>query len=333
MKTFRKIIVGLLVVIAILVIVAYVLPKSYNVEKSVYIKSDKMVIYDLVSYLEKWDLWEVWNKQMDSTLTYTLTGKDGEAGVVRSWTGKKLGQGDLGITGLKPGQEVDYSLAFQNGKMKSTGKFLIEPEGDSCKVTWTNTGDLGYNPIGRYMGLFMSKMLGPDFEKGLSNLKKIAEERASWPRIEEKAIPEQTVLFVKDSAGMADYKKILGKAYGELYTFVKSKGLKQTGPPFVVYLRWDSVTQFSVMDIGVPVEMAEKGAGRIRVEKTPAQNAVIAYYFGPYSKIGKVYYILDQYVRESGKQPIGGPWEIYVTDPMTEKDSTKLETDILFPVK
>jgi hypothetical protein len=31
------------------------------------------------------------------------------------------------------------------------------------KVTWTNDGDLGASPIGRWFGLFMDRMMGPDF--------------------------------------------------------------------------------------------------------------------------------------------------------------------------
>jgi effector-binding domain-containing protein len=333
MKTFRKIIIGLLVVIVILLIIAYVLPKNYKVERNVYIKADKALVYDLVRYLGKWDLWTIWNKQMDSTVQYTLTGTDGQIGVVRSWTGKVLGDGEMSITGLTPGQEVDYSLAFNKGKYKSGGKFLFEAAGDSCRVTWTNEGDLGYNPIARYMGLFMGKMLGPDFEKGLANLKRISEERTSWPKIEEKQVPEQVALLVRDSAGPPDYSKVMGRAYGEIMGLVKGKGLKCTGAPFAIYLRWDSVTQFSVMDLGIPVEKAEKGAGRVRVEKLPEQNVVMAYYFGPYDKTAKTYYILDQVIKESGKIVTSGPWEIYITDPMTEKDTAKWETDILFPVK
>jgi len=90
---------------------------------------------------------------------------------------------------------------------------------------------------------------------------------------------------------------------------------------------------FSIMDMGIPVEKAEKGKGRIRVAKIPPGNAVAAYYFGPYDKIHPVYNALHQYCKESGKVIAGGPWEIYVTDPMTEKDPMKVETDILFPVK
>ena len=32
-------------------------------------------------------------------------------------------------------------------------------------------GDLGSNPINRYFGLIMDRMMGPDFEEGLNTLK------------------------------------------------------------------------------------------------------------------------------------------------------------------
>jgi hypothetical protein len=31
------------------------------------------------------------------------------------------------------------------------------------------------NPLFRWFGLFIEKMIGPDFEKGLANMKKLAE--------------------------------------------------------------------------------------------------------------------------------------------------------------
>ena len=65
------------------------------------------------------------------------------------------------------------------------------------------------------------------------------------------------------------------------------------------------------------------GKGRIKVETIPQQNVVIAYYFGPYDKTASTYYILSEYIKQAGKVEAGGPWEIYVTDPMTEKDTMK----------
>jgi hypothetical protein len=70
---------------------------------------------------------------------------------------------------------VWYTLDFESGKYVSEGAITIEPQGEAVKVTWHNGGHLGYNPVNRYFGLLMDKMMGPDFEKGLSNLKLIAE--------------------------------------------------------------------------------------------------------------------------------------------------------------
>jgi len=333
MKILRKIFLAIIIIIILLVIVAFFLPMTYRVERSTIMKGDKAVIYDLTSNLGKWDIWTPWTKKADSTAVIELVGSDGQVGTMRKWNGKVIGNGQMTLTQLVPSELVAYDLSFQKGKYNSKGQLIIESMGDSTKVLWTDEGNLGYNPISRYMGLFMAKMMAPEFDKGLAKLKKVVEERKDWPKIMEKQMPEQTVLFIRDSAGPKTYAQVLGKGYGEIMQFAKANKLQCKGHPFAIYLKYDTVTMFSVMDMGIPVEKAEKGKGRVRVETIPAGNAVVAYYFGPYEKTGPAYSALDQYCKEGGKVTIGGPWEIYVTDPMTEKDPMKVETDIVFPVK
>jgi effector-binding domain-containing protein len=334
MKILKKVILWLVVVIIALVIIGFLLPKSYKVERSAVIRSGGQTVYDLVCNLNKWDIWAPWTKELDSTVRFELVGNDCEVGTIRKWTGKKMGDGQILLTELIPGQLVAFDLSFMEGKMKSKETFTIEKMGDSCKVTWSDQGDLGYNPFARFMGLRMNKMMGPDFEKGLAKLKAVAEQRAKWPEIEMKSMTEQPALVIRDSAGPATYHQVFMKAFGEIGSFIKSNNLEYKGSPFAIYIKWDSVTMNSVMDIGIPVDrMIDKGKGRVRVEKLPAQTVAIAYYFGPYEKTADTYRILEQYIRESGKEISGGPWEIYVSDPMKEKDPSKLETDILFPVK
>jgi effector-binding domain-containing protein len=332
MKTFLKIIYWLLGLIAVLVIIAFILPKTYKVERIVYINADKDLIYNLTSKFTKWHLWVPWTKEMDSTAVFEIQGPDGQVGTIWKWKGKKMGEGTMTATELIPGQLVGYDLSFNQGKYQSKGKVTIEP-GDSCKVSWTDEGDLGYNPMARYMGLFMEKMMGPDFEKGLAKLKRITEERKGWPKIEETRMPAQTVLLICDSAGPKTFEKIMGKAFGELMAYMKKIKVRQTGAPFAIYLKWDSVTYFSVMEIGIPVEKADKGSGRIMIRTIPEQNVIKSVYFGPYDKTGPTYNALIQYIKESNKEMIGGPWEVYVTNPMEVKDTMKWETDIVFPVK
>jgi effector-binding domain-containing protein len=333
MNAFKKIFFGLLILIIILVVVSYLLPDKYKVEKSVNIKADKSLVFDLASHFVKWDLWTVWTKETDSTVVFEMSGNDGQVGAIRKWNGKILQDGELTAEEIVPEEVFVYELKMDKGKFISQGKLTLEPEGDSCKVTWSQEGDLGYNPIARYFGLFMDKMLAPDFEKGLARLKKIAEERNQWPAIELKINSEQKVLLIRDSAGPQTYGNVMGKAFGEVMEYVKSNHLVCTGPPFAIYVKWDSVTMFSVMDLGISVEQAEKGKGRIRAETIPAQEVAVAHYFGGYDKTASTYNILEQFIRESGKTVAGAPWEVYITDPTIEKDTTKWATDILFPVK
>ena len=333
MKTFKKIMIVLLVIIGLLVIISLFLPKKYEVKRSVNIKANKSLIFSLVSHYNQWDLWAPWTKAVDSTAVFTLTGEDGKVGTKRSWIGKRLGDGSMIISSIVQDQTFGYEIEFDHGKYQSQGRFDFETTGDSVKVTWIDGGDLGYNPLSRFMGLFMDKMMGPDFEKGLGKLRKIAEERNSWPTIEEKIMPEQTVLLIRDSAEMKSYSKVMGKAYQEIFAFVGANKIKCTGSPFAIYIKWDSVTFASVMDIGIPVEKADNGKARIRVERIAAQKILQATYFGPYDKIAPVYNALHQYAKEGGFILKGGPWEVYVTDPMKEKDPSKLQTLVLFPLK
>ncbi|MBC7710484.1 MAG: hypothetical protein H7203_10510 [Rhizobacter sp.] len=47
--------------------------------------------------------------------------------------------------------------------------------GAGTKVSCDINGNAGMNPVFRWFGLFTDKMIGPDFEAGLKNLKKLAE--------------------------------------------------------------------------------------------------------------------------------------------------------------
>jgi hypothetical protein len=59
--------------------------------------------------------------------------------------------------------------------MRSKGAITLEPAGGGTRVTWTNTGDTGGNPLKHYLAASMDRMVGPDFEQGLANLKALAE--------------------------------------------------------------------------------------------------------------------------------------------------------------
>ena len=67
---------------------------------------------------------------------------------------------------------IDSGLEFMNPfNSHITVVFTLAPEGDSTNVTWAMTGSKTF--MTRVMGIFtsMDKLIGPDFEKGLAQLK------------------------------------------------------------------------------------------------------------------------------------------------------------------
>ena len=74
-----------------------------------------------------------------------------------------------------PAAGITYNLAFEQGRYISKGRIQLEAAAESVTVVWVNEGELGGNPVSRFFGLLMDKMMGPDFEHGLAGLKTLAE--------------------------------------------------------------------------------------------------------------------------------------------------------------
>ena len=79
------------------------------------------------------------------------------------------------VGAAEPGKRVAFELYFPDFGTTSVGALELVPEGNGTKVTWPMNGDMGNNPIYRWMTMFMDKMVGPDFEAGLANLEALAE--------------------------------------------------------------------------------------------------------------------------------------------------------------
>ena len=57
---------------------------------------------------------------------------------------------------------------------KGTLELAAGPDG-TTRVTMAMEGDLGHSPVNRWFGLFMGRLVAPDFEAGLANLKRMSE--------------------------------------------------------------------------------------------------------------------------------------------------------------
>ena len=171
MRILKSVLLALIAVLAVLVVIGFLLPASYHVERSVTMRAKPEDIFHHLHTLKTWPEWTAWNQQRFPDMKAGFSGPAAGAGATYDWDGKDVGRGCITLTAADPKKGVEYDLNFEDGAMLSKGSVTMAPAGDDVKVTWINEGRLGSNPINRYFGLMMDRMMGPDFEKGLTNLK------------------------------------------------------------------------------------------------------------------------------------------------------------------
>jgi len=175
MKYLKRIAIIVGVMVLLFLALGLMLPTTYQVERSVVMRAKPDVVFPHVNTLKQWPEWTAWNTKKYPDLRFSFDGPESGVGAVYRWEGEATGTGSLKLTGSDPAKGIEYNLDFEHGKYLSKGAIKLEETGDSTKVTWTNEGDLGSNPINRYFGLMMDIMLGPDFEEGLNSLRQQVE--------------------------------------------------------------------------------------------------------------------------------------------------------------
>jgi len=141
------------------------------VERTERIQARPERLLPLLSRLPDWTQWSPW-EDMDPELKREYTGEPGAIGSTYTWSGnRKAGAGAMRVTAVDDdgvGIHLDFTRPFRSSNEL---RFVLEPEGDATRVTWRmETPQKLYT---RFVSL--DKLIGGDFEKGLRNLKQVAE--------------------------------------------------------------------------------------------------------------------------------------------------------------
>jgi len=332
MKTFRRVLSALLAFIIILIAVGFSLPRHVHVQRSLVMKASGELIFEQVNNFRNWKNWSPWQK-IDTNMIVIYSGPESGPGASFSYMSdnKKAGIGKLTITNSIAYDSIILEMDFmENGK--STGKFLFSGSDSGTQVTWIMESDLGNNPVSRWFGLFIDKMVGKDFEKGLSNLQQVTDEirENSGPKVVETEVPARVILSVRDTCCPLTIGSKLSLFYGKISELIKNKKLTVTGAPFAIYHAY-SPESFD-LEAGLPVNSRVEIEGDILCREIPPQKTVMVSFFGSYEKTALAYQKIEKYIKDKHLTIAGSPWEAYITDPQVEPDTAKWQTDIYFPV-
>jgi hypothetical protein len=156
---------------------AFFSPQSH-VERSIVISAQPAVIFGQINSLKAAIKWMPWGEK-DPKTKYTFEGPESGVGAKMSWQSEVVGNGSQWIMISEENKHLKTGMNFDMEGTYTSDIFLA-PSDSGTKGTWTYDGDvsesgLATSLMGKLMGKFMDNLLGPDYEKGLSNLKKVSE--------------------------------------------------------------------------------------------------------------------------------------------------------------
>ena len=182
----------LVLVIGVAAVLAFAAskPDHYHIERSATIAAAPEVVFEQLNDFHRWEAWSPWEK-LDPALKRTFVGPPSGKDASYAWVGNdKVGEGRMTIVESEPGARVGIKLEFIKPWAETCrAEFSLAPEGGSTRVMWAMDGNRNY--VSKIFCVFMDmdKMIGGDFERGLGQLKTVAESAPAAAAAEEPATP------------------------------------------------------------------------------------------------------------------------------------------------
>ncbi|WP_165784686.1 SRPBCC family protein [Solitalea longa] len=170
MKVLKNLLIGLVSIVLLLYVISFFLPSEYTVTRTAVIKAPVDRVFNEFNDFQHWLKWNAFDDDFPD-IKYTTTEPSTGMGAKQSWVSEQM-NGSMTIIESAPNQHIKLLLMFEgfDDPLIATIQFEAVPEG--TKVTWTDQGKLGKNPVYKYMGLMMDKMMGKNMEQSFENINK-----------------------------------------------------------------------------------------------------------------------------------------------------------------
>jgi uncharacterized protein YndB with AHSA1/START domain len=170
---------SMVLAVAIVAIFAYASsrPDTFQTIRSMRIKAPPEKIFPLINNLNAFNRWNPFLAK-DTATKLNYRGPIQGKGAAHDWDGNnKVGKGSVEITESQPPSRILMKLdMIKPMEAHNRVEFTLQPNGDATTVTWAMSGR---QPLmAKVMTVFIDcdKMVGSEFERGLTSLKAIAEQ-------------------------------------------------------------------------------------------------------------------------------------------------------------
>ncbi|KAF1702455.1 polyketide cyclase [Pseudoxanthomonas suwonensis] len=174
MTRLIEFLIALGIVAGLALLVGVVLPDHRHISESVETNRKMTIVYDTVNNLRRFRDWNTLVLR-DPKIELRTSGAVAGVGARLDYTSQddRIGSGSWEIVESIPNEKVVIKVEDVTAGHDKTVQFLLEPTGKNnrnVKITQTYDVEYGWNLVGRYAGLYVSRHVGDDMKMGLARM-------------------------------------------------------------------------------------------------------------------------------------------------------------------
>lgn len=174
--TFTLVVLAVAGLVGVILAYAATRPDTFSFQRMKHIAAPAERVYPLIANLQAMNTWNPF-VQADPAIMVTYSGPESGTGAAHTWRGNsRVGEGRISvIDAVAPGRIVMRLEMVKPMKADNTVQFTLAASGTGTNVSWMMSGRQPF--MAKLMTVFIDcdKMVGAQFEKGLDDLKSIAE--------------------------------------------------------------------------------------------------------------------------------------------------------------
>jgi len=174
MTRIIEFLIALGIVAGLFVVLGLVLPSERQMSESVETNRKMTIVYDTVNSLRRF---EDWNPLVlrDPKIQLKLSGPESGKGARLDYSSNEgyIGDGSWTITDSVKNERVEIAIEDPTKGYDKKTSFTLEPTGKNnrnVKITQDYSIKYGWNLLGRYAGLYVSRHVGDDLKLGLARM-------------------------------------------------------------------------------------------------------------------------------------------------------------------
>lgn len=174
MTRLLEILISLVIVAVLFVVVGVLLPANRTLVEQVETNRRQTIVFDTINSFRRFHEWHPM-ALYDPRMSLERSGSDAGEGATISYSSdvRTVGTGSWTIVESVPRREVKIAIEDDRQGSNKQTTFALRPTGRggrNLQITQTYSVDYGWNLLGRYAGLYVSRSVGDSMTLGLSRL-------------------------------------------------------------------------------------------------------------------------------------------------------------------